>query len=110
MKPVVRKTARVQHRLAPRSNERRSVTQHPRRRILSLGAGAAALPAVSRTSWAQTYPSRPVRLIVPVAPGGPTDIIARLMGQSLSERLGQPFIVENRSGAGTNIATEMVVR
>jgi tripartite-type tricarboxylate transporter receptor subunit TctC len=82
----------------------------PRRRFLCQVAGAAALPVVSRIARAQTYPTRPVRLIVPVAPGGPTDIIARLMGQSLSERLGQPFIVENRSGAGTNIATEMVVR
>jgi tripartite-type tricarboxylate transporter receptor subunit TctC len=68
------------------------------------------LPALSRIAGAQTYPTRPVRLIVSVAPGGPTDIIAHLMGQWLSERLGQPFIVENRSGAGTNIATEMVVR
>ena len=81
-----------------------------RRRFLYQVASASALPVVSRIARAQTYPTRPVRLIVPVAPGGPTDIIARLMGQWLSERLGQPFIVENRSGAGTNIATEMVVR
>src|SRR6516164_7238067 len=81
-----------------------------RRQFLHLAMCASALPLVSRIARAQTYPTRPVRLIVPVAPGGPTDIIARLMGQWLSERLGQPFIVENRSGAGTNIATEMVVR
>jgi tripartite-type tricarboxylate transporter receptor subunit TctC len=81
-----------------------------RRQFLHLAMCASALPLVSRIARAQTYPTRPVRLIVPVAPGGPTDIIARLMGQWLSEWLGQPFIVENRSGAGTNIATEMVVR
>jgi tripartite-type tricarboxylate transporter receptor subunit TctC len=81
-----------------------------RRRYLHLVVTAAALPAVLRIARAQTYPTRPMRLIVPVAPGGPIDIIARLMGQWLSERLGQPFIVENRSGAATNIATEMVVR
>src|SRR5215831_8164875 len=110
MKAVVRKTARGQHRPAPRRNERRLVTQHPRRRILSLAAGAAALPALSRISWAQAYPSRPVRLIVPFGSAGATDITARLMGQRLSERLGQPFIVENRPGAGGNIGTEAVVR
>jgi tripartite-type tricarboxylate transporter receptor subunit TctC len=110
MKAVVRKSARVQHRPAPRSNERRLVTQHPRRRVLRLAAGAAALPAVSRISWAQTYPRRPVRIIVGFAPGGGVDIVARLIGQWLSERLGQPFIVENRPGAATNIGTEAVVR
>jgi tripartite-type tricarboxylate transporter receptor subunit TctC len=81
-----------------------------RRQFLHLAAGAAALPAVSRIAWAQAYPSRPVRLIVPVGPAGATDITARLMGQWLSERLGQQFVIENRSGAGTNIGTEAVVR
>ena len=81
-----------------------------RRQFLHLAAGAAALPAVSRVARAQAYPSRPVRIIVGVGAGGPPDIVARLMGQWLSERLGQPFIVENRPGAGTNIATEAVVR
>ena len=82
----------------------------PRRQFLHLAAGAAALPAVSRIAWAQTYPSRPVRIIVGFAAGGATDILARLMGQWLSERLGQPFVIENRPGAGSNIATEAVVR
>jgi tripartite-type tricarboxylate transporter receptor subunit TctC len=81
----------------------------PRRTFLHLAAGAAALPAVSRFAWAQTYPARPVRIIVPVPPGGALDIIARLMGQWLSERLRQPFVIENRSGAGTNIGVEAVV-
>jgi tripartite-type tricarboxylate transporter receptor subunit TctC len=82
----------------------------PRRNFLHLAAGAAALPAVSRIAWAQTYPSRPVRIIVPFPAGQATDTIARLMGQSLSERLGQPFVIENRTGAGGNMATESVVR
>ena len=82
----------------------------PRRNFLHLAAGAAALPAVSRIASAQAYPSRPVRLIVPVAPGGESDILGRLMGQWLSERLGQQFIIENRPGAASNIATEAVVR
>jgi tripartite-type tricarboxylate transporter receptor subunit TctC len=82
----------------------------PRRKFLHLAAGTAALPSLSRFAWAQAYPTRPVRLIVGFAPGGTTDITARLIGQWLSERLGQQFLIENRSGAGTNIATEAVVR
>jgi len=82
----------------------------PRRNFLHLAAGAAALPAVSRIARAQAYPTRPVRWIVGFAPGGGNDIVARLMGQWLSERLGQPFIIDNRPGGGTNIATEAVVR
>jgi tripartite-type tricarboxylate transporter receptor subunit TctC len=84
--------------------------QLPRRQFLHLAAGAAALPAVSRIARAQTYPSRPVRVIVPAAPSGAFDIMARLIGQWLSERLGQPFVIENRPGAGTNIGTEVVAR
>jgi tripartite-type tricarboxylate transporter receptor subunit TctC len=82
----------------------------PRRSFLHLAAGAAALPVVSRVARAQAYPSRPVRLIVTTPAGGSPDIIARLIGQWLSERLGQPFVVENRPGAGTTIATEAVVK
>jgi tripartite-type tricarboxylate transporter receptor subunit TctC len=82
----------------------------PRRKFLHLAAGAAALPFAPHVARAQAYPSRPVRLIVPLAAGGATDIVARLMGQWLSERLGQPFIIENRPGAGGNIGTETVVK
>jgi tripartite-type tricarboxylate transporter receptor subunit TctC len=82
----------------------------PRRHFLHLATGAAALPVVSHFAWAQTYPTKPVRIIVGFAPGGGTDISARLIGQWLSEKLGQPFIVENRPGAGANIAMEAVVK
>jgi tripartite-type tricarboxylate transporter receptor subunit TctC len=81
-----------------------------RRRILHLAAGAAALPAVLRITRAQAYPTRPVRIIVGLTAGSASDIVARLVGQWLSERLGQPFVIENRPGAGTNIAAEAVVR
>jgi tripartite-type tricarboxylate transporter receptor subunit TctC len=81
-----------------------------RRQFLHLAAGAAALPAVSRIAGAQAYPTHPVRIIVGAAPSGTFDIMARLIGQWLSERLGQPFIIENRPGAGSNIGTEAVVR
>jgi len=82
----------------------------PRRKFLHLATGAAALPTVSRIASAQAYPTRPVRLIVPVAPAGASDITARLIGQWLSERLGQPSIIENRPGGGNSIGTEAVVR
>ena len=81
-----------------------------RRQFLHLAAGAAALPAVPRFAWAQAYPSRPVRVVVGAPPGGGHDIVARLMGQWLSERLGQPFVIDNRPGGSENIATEAVVR
>src|SRR6266487_4269348 len=82
----------------------------PRRNFLHLAAAAAALPAVSRIAWAQAYPSRRVRVIVPFAPAGTNDILARLIGQWLSERLGQQFVIDNRPGGGGNIGTEAVVR
>jgi tripartite-type tricarboxylate transporter receptor subunit TctC len=82
----------------------------PRRKFIVLAAGAAALPALSRTAWAQAYPSRPVRILVGYAAGGSTDVLARLMAHWLTERLGQTVVVENRPGAGTNIATEAVVK
>jgi tripartite-type tricarboxylate transporter receptor subunit TctC len=82
----------------------------PRRRFLHLAAGAAALPVVSRIAKAQTYPTRPVRIVVSAPPGGANDILARLIGQWLSDHFGQPVIIENKPGAGGNIGTEVVVR
>jgi len=82
----------------------------PRRQFLHLAAGAALVPSVSKIAKAQTYPARPIRLIVGYTPGGSADLTARLMGQWLSERLGQSFVIENRPGGGTNIATEAAVR
>src|SRR5260370_12249457 len=84
--------------------------KRPRRQFLHLAAGAVALPAMSRIARAPTYPSRPVRIIIPFPAGQATDTIARLMGQSLLERLWHPFVIENRTGAGGNIGTETVVR
>jgi tripartite-type tricarboxylate transporter receptor subunit TctC len=80
-----------------------------RRQFLHIAAGSVALPAVSRVTWAETYPSQPVRVIVGFAAGGPNDILARLIGQWLAKRLGHPFVIENRLGAGSNIATEAAV-
>jgi tripartite-type tricarboxylate transporter receptor subunit TctC len=82
----------------------------PRRKFLHMAAGAAALPAASRMAWAQAYPTKLVRIVVGFAPGSAPDVVMRLMGQWLSERLSQPFIIENRPGAGGNLATEAVVR
>jgi tripartite-type tricarboxylate transporter receptor subunit TctC len=110
MKTSLRKAATPHRRTALRANERRLTALHPRRRFLSLAAGAAALPAVSRIARAQAYPTRPVRWIVGFPAGGTADIVARLIGQWLSERLGQQFIIENRPGAASNIAAEAVVR
>src|SRR5215470_10738573 len=89
---------------------RSTVMKLPRRQFLHLAAGAAALPAVSRVASAQAYPTRPVRWVVGFPAGGPNDILARLLGQWLQERLGQPFVIENRPGAGGNLGTEAVVR
>jgi tripartite-type tricarboxylate transporter receptor subunit TctC len=113
--PMASKSRRTQRRpvgaaLLHRDLVRGNATELPRRRFLHLSAGAAVLPVTSRIARAQAYPTRPVRLIVPYAAGGGNDIVARLMGQWLSERLGQPFVIENRPGAGTNIGTEAVVR
>src|SRR5262245_14890379 len=82
----------------------------PRRQFLHLATGAAALPALPHIARAQAYPSRPVRIIVPFAAGGTTDIISRLIGQWLSERLGQQFVIENRPGASANLGAEAVAR
>src|SRR5712691_2173976 len=99
------------HPYRPCRSIQRGTTMKPhRRQFLHLAAGAAALAGVSRIASAQSYPARPVRLIVGFAPGGSADIVARLMGQWLTERLGQPFVIENRPGAGTNIATDAVVK
>src|SRR4051812_9291907 len=82
---------------------------HPRRAFLRLAAAAAALPMLPRTAAAQAYPTRPVRIVVGYPPGGPTDIFARLMGQWLSDHMGQQFIIENRPGAGSTIGIQAVV-
>jgi tripartite-type tricarboxylate transporter receptor subunit TctC len=113
--PPISKTRRTQRRpvaaaLLYRDSLRVNATELPRRRFLHLSAGAAALPALSHIARAQAYPTIPVRIIVGFSAGGAGDILARLMGQWLSERLGQQFIIENRPGAGGNIGAEAVVR
>src|SRR5262245_10382972 len=92
------------------SREGIAAVKSARRAFLRLAACAAALPAVSRLARAQTYPTRPVRIVASAPPGGNYDTLARLLAPRLSERLGQPFIIDNRPGGGTNIGTEMVVR
>src|SRR5215469_1164815 len=98
------------HGTLPPAGQPGDVMKLPRRKFLHLAAGAAALPASPCFAWAQAYPTRPVRIIVPYPPGGAPDIVARLMGQWISDRLGQQFIIENRPGAGGNIGTEAAVR
>jgi Tripartite tricarboxylate transporter family receptor len=104
------KTAMPQRHVAPRRNDRRLTSQHPRRRFLHLAAGAAALPAVSRIAMAQTYPARPITMVVPYAPGGATDVIARNLVERMKASLGQPVIIENVAGASGTIGTGRVAR
>jgi tripartite-type tricarboxylate transporter receptor subunit TctC len=110
MKAVVRNTARVQRLQAPRSNERRLVTQHPRRRILSLAAGAAVVPAMSWIARAQAYPTRPITMIVPIAAGSSSDVSGRLVAERMGTALGQPIVIENVPGADGSIGVGRVAR
>jgi tripartite-type tricarboxylate transporter receptor subunit TctC len=115
MKSSLRQTATLQRRSRPRGNERpclktRPSGQHPRRRFLTLTAGAAALPAISRIAWAQSYPTRPITIMVPFPPGGATDVIARNLAERMKVSLGQPVIIENVTGAGGTIGTGRVAR
>jgi tripartite-type tricarboxylate transporter receptor subunit TctC len=113
MQSSLRQTATPQRRSRPPDRpypKTRPSGQHPRRRFLNLAVGAAAFPAVSRFAWAQAYPSRPITVVVPVAPGGATDVIARMMAERMRSSLGQPVIVENVTGAGGTIAVGRVAR
>jgi tripartite-type tricarboxylate transporter receptor subunit TctC len=115
MKTSLRQAAKPQHRSRPRRNDRPhpkspSSGQHPRRRFLALAAGAAALPGVSRIARAQTYPSRPISMIVPLAAGGGPDVIGRILAERMRRSLGQPIIIENVSGADGSIGTGRAAR
>ena len=122
MKTSLHRAATSQHQAAtpqrrsrPRVNNRPhpktpSSGQHPRRRFLALTAGAAALPAISRIAWAQSYPTRPITIMVPFPPGGATDVIARNLAERMKVSLGQPVIIENVTGAGGTIGTGRVAR
>src|SRR5262249_6468136 len=110
MKASVRKAAISRRWSAPRDIERRLVTQHPRRRILSLAAGAVALPVVSRKVWAQAYPTRPITIITPFPAGGSTDVIGRIVSERMRLSLGQPIIIESVSGANGSIGVGRVGR
>src|SRR6516164_7215972 len=110
MKSSLRQAVTPWCRAAPRGNDRRLATQHPRRQFLSLATGAAALPTVSRMAWAQAYPTRPITMVVPFAAGGPTDTYARLVGGQMGRVLGQPVIIENVVGAGGTIGSTRAMR
>ena len=105
MKAAVRKAATPSRHSTIRNTQRRLVTQHPRRRVLSLAAGAAALPVISRVASAQAYPTRPITMIVSFAAGSPTDVTGRIIAERMRERLGQPIIIENIGGADGSIGT-----
>jgi tripartite-type tricarboxylate transporter receptor subunit TctC len=110
MRTALRNSETPSRRPKPRGNERRLVTQHPRRRILSLAASAAALPAVSRMAWGQAYPTRPITMIVPFPPGGPTDTIGRLLSERMRIVLGQPIVIENVTGASGGLGVGRAAR
>ena len=110
MKASVRKAAPAERRAARRGNDRRLAIGHPRRRILSLAAGAAALPAVSRMAWAQAYPARPITMIVPIAAGSAADVFGRLVAERMGAALGQSIIIENVAGADGSIGVGRVAR
>jgi tripartite-type tricarboxylate transporter receptor subunit TctC len=110
MKTSLRKAATPRRRTALRANQRRSTSLHPRRRLLSLAAGAVALPAVSRIAWAQAYPTRPITMVVSFAAGGTADVIARILAERMRSSMGQPIIVENIGGANGTIGIGRVAR
>jgi tripartite-type tricarboxylate transporter receptor subunit TctC len=110
MKAAVRKAATPRRHTTIRNTQRRLVTQHPRRRVLSLAAGPAALPAVSRFAWAQAFPVRPITMIVPIAAGSSSDVSGRLVAERMGTALGQPIVVENVPGADGTIGVGRAAR